>query len=42
MFSKPEQGSSPIPFLKIFKVDFENYEPYVPNGGDDTKEKEKE
>ena len=42
MFSKPQQGSSPIPFLKIFKVDFENYEPYVPNAGDDTKEKEKE
>ena len=40
MFSKPEQGSSPIPFLKIFKVDFENYEPYVPNGGGDTKEEE--
>lgn len=40
MFSKPTQGSSSIPFLKIFKVDFENYEPYVPNCGGDTKEEE--
>ena len=35
MYSKPKQASSLIPFLKIFKVDFENYVPYVPNSGED-------
>lgn len=36
IYSKPEQGSAIIPFLKIFKTDFENYEPYSPvNGGSD-------
>lgn len=43
MYSKPKQGSSLIPFLKIFKVDFENYEPYIPmSGGTDEEEKEEE
>ena len=43
MYSKPEQGSFIIPFLKIFKVDFENYEPYIPMGGEeDKKEEDKE
>lgn len=43
MYSKPKQGSSLIPFLKIFKVDFENYEPYTPmSGGTDEEEKEEE
>lgn len=42
MYSKPEQGSSVIPFLKIFKVDFENYEPYSPvSGGSDESLKDK-
>ena len=39
MYSKPIQGSALISFLKIFKTDFENYEPYTPiNGGEDTEE----
>ena len=42
MYSKPIQGSSLIPFLKIFKTDFENYEPYVPiSGGSDEDVKDK-
>ena len=41
MFSKPKQGSSIIPFLKIFKTDFENYEPYVPASGGSDEEKPK-
>lgn len=40
MYSKPTQGSSSIPFLKIFKVDFENYEPYIPMGGDSSEKDE--
>jgi len=42
MYSKPKQGSSLIPFLKIFKVDFENYEPYTPMSGADEETKEEE
>ena len=34
MFSKPEQSSILIPFLKIFKTDFEHYEPYTPMSGE--------
>lgn len=41
MYSKPIQGSDLIPFLKIFKTDFENYEPYTPiSGGSDEDSKE--
>ena len=42
MYSKPKQGSSLIPFLKIFKVDFENYEPYTPMSGADEETKDDE
>ena len=42
MYSKPKQGSSLIPFLKIFKVDFENYEPYIPMSGETDEENKKE
>ena len=43
MYSKPEQGSSIIPFLKIFKTDFENYVPYTPvTGGSDEEKPEEE
>lgn len=44
-FTKPEQGSYYLPVLKIFKTDFENYEPYVPKSGEtdeEDKDKEKE
>lgn len=41
IYSKPIQGSALITFLKIFKTDFENYEPYTPiSGGSDEDSKE--
>ena len=40
-FSKIDNGSYNLPVIEIYKNDFENYEPYVPNSGE-TEEKEKD
>ena len=40
-FSKIDNGSYNLPVIEIYKNDFENYEPYVPNSGE-TEEKEDE
>ena len=40
-FSKIENGSFYLPVLEVYKIDFENYEPYVPKSGE-TEEKEKD
>lgn len=39
-FSKVENGSFYLPVLEVYKTDYENYEPYVPNSGETEEEDE--